>query len=217
MFFSSLSSADSRPPTRSNGRVVYFDGARSVVEGLKSGDPAALENLYDNYAAYIRTILARILGTHNGDADDCLQETFTNAFYRASGLKNPDVLKTWLTRIAICAALDRLRKKKRERWLQFRSPDEVPDIPIPAHRLEDKEALQAVYRIFEAIPEKERVPYTLRQMEKMPLAEIAAVTGTSLATAKRRIAAGAKRFEALAERCAPLENWLNANGQWRSV
>jgi RNA polymerase sigma-70 factor (ECF subfamily) len=206
---------DHRPYAGNAQTVVYFDDARSVAEGLRHGDPSAAAALYDNYAPYIRRILARILGVHSAELDDCLQETFTNAFFRAAQLRNADFLKTWLTRIAICSAIDQLRKKKRERWLRFMAPEDLPDPQIPPHRLEDTEALRAVYQLLERMPAKERVPFTLRQLEKMPLADIAEVTGVSLATTKRRIGAATARFESLAERCAPLESWLNEQGHWR--
>lgn len=201
----------------SKKRIIYIDGKRSVVEGLQAGDPAALETFYEQYSAYIRKILARIMGAHHSDLDDCLQETFTTAYYKAAQIKNPDLLKTWLTRIAINRALDHLRKKKRESWLQFWAPENIPEIALAPPPLEDKEAVHAVYQILEALPPKTRIPFVLRRMEKLPLAEIACITKVSLATTKRRIAAAQKRFESLAQNCTPLEAWLNKNGRWRHI
>lgn len=196
-------------------KVVYLDGERSVAEGLKAQDPHALCALFDMYAPYIQKILARILGSRHFELDDCLQETFMTAFYKANQLKDSRLLKTWLTRIAIHRALDLLRKRKRENWLQFLAPESLPAVHVSEYRMEDTEALSAVYSVLDAIPNKDRVTFTLRRLEKMTIPEIAQICTISEATVKRRIASAQKRFEKLAMANPALKIWLNDNGLWR--
>ncbi|MBN2341514.1 MAG: sigma-70 family RNA polymerase sigma factor [Deltaproteobacteria bacterium] len=207
--------ANSDAPLAPAHRVIYFDDSLSVAQGLKAGDTDALEAFYNIYAPYVRKVLARILGATTAELEDCLQETFTTAFYKAGQIKNPEHLKTWITRIAINRALDTIRKRNRESWLQFWAPEKIPDICFMSSSLEDKEAVEAVYQILDALPAQERIPFVLRRMERMPLADIANVTNVSLATTKRRIASAQQRFERLAQSYEQLETWLNENGRWR--
>lgn len=207
---------DSHPiSSRNSATVFYIDREFAIVDGLKNREPDALAGLFDMYASYIQKILARVLGSRHFELDDCLQETFMTAFYKAGQLKDASYLKTWLTRIAIHRALDQLRKRKRESWLQFRSPESLPAVPVSAHRLEDAEALSAVYTVLDAIPHRERVMFTLRRLEKMTVPEISAACGVSQATVKRRIASAQKRFEKLVMATPALEGWLSEHGVWR--
>ncbi|MBN2803711.1 MAG: sigma-70 family RNA polymerase sigma factor [Deltaproteobacteria bacterium] len=192
----------------SDRQVIYLDGSRALVQELKDESPEALSALYDEYAAYIQRIVARILGVHSGEIDDCLQEIFINAFYKAKQIKNDNQLKGWLTRIAVNRSLDYLRKKRRENWLHFLSPNAIADIEIVNDNMDDNEAVKAVYQILDTFSVKERVPFTLRYLEEMSLVEIAEATGVSLATVKRRINSANKRFEQLANSFPALENWL---------
>ena len=205
-------SKSSREPAAT---VHYIDRERAIVDGLKNGEADALAALFDLYAPYLQKILARILGSRHFELDDCLQETFMTAFFKAGQLKDAGYLKTWLTRIAIHRALDQLRKRKRENWLQFFAPESLPAVPVSEYRLEDTEALSAVYTALDAIPHQERVMFTLRRLEKMTVPEISSACGVSQATVKRRIASAQKRFEKLAMATPALECWLSDHGVWR--
>ena len=209
-----LKTANSTPPEVSASQVVYLDRDHSIVDGLKRRDPKALSDLFDAYAAYIQKILARILGAGHFELDDCLQETFISAYNKAGQLRDPRMLKSWLTRIAVHRALDELRKRKRENWLRFSSPEVLPAIPVAPVKLEDKEALAALYDVLGALPAKERVVFSLRRLEKMTVPEISAACAISPATVKRRITAAQLRFERLVKSTPALEIWLSDNGLW---
>ena len=53
-----------------------------------------------------------------------------------------------------------------------------------------------------------RIAFTLRYMHEMDLTEVAAATGVSLATVKRRLARAKKQFMALAKEHPELKEWL---------
>lgn len=192
--------------------VVYLDQTQAIAEGMKARDEKALAALFDLYAPYIQKILARILGAGHLDLEDCLQETFITAFNKADQLKEAHYLKTWLTRIAIHRALDQLRKRKRDSWLQFFAPESLPPVAISPYRLEDTEALAAVYAILERMCAKERVVFTLRHLEKMTIPEVAVACDISEATVKRRLTSAGQRFDKLAQATPALEFWLSNQG-----
>ena len=49
--------------------------------------------------------------------------------------------------------------------------------------------LHAIYEKLETLPTEERIAFTLRRLERMPLADVATAMALSHATVKRRVAA----------------------------
>lgn len=60
---------------------------------------------------------------------------------------------------------------------------------------EQRALLQRVYRVLDGLPADQRIAWTLRYIEGEQLEAVAALSGCSLATAKRRIAAAAQTLE----------------------
>jgi RNA polymerase sigma-70 factor (ECF subfamily) len=65
----------------------------------------------------------------------------------------------------------------------------------PSASPEQKALLGRVYRVLDGMPTNERVAWALRYVEGEPLESVAVLSGCSLATAKRRIAAAARTIE----------------------
>ena len=64
-----------------------------------------------------------------------------------------------------------------------------------------------MYRVFDRMPEDERLPFALRMLEGMSLEEAAAACGMSLATVRRRMARAERRFFKLAREYEALIPW----------
>ena len=83
-----------------------------LVLALRAGDSAAYERLVRTYGNWLLAVARRIL--HNEeDARDAVQEAFLSAFRGLAKFDGASRLSTWLHRIAINAALMRLRSKRR--------------------------------------------------------------------------------------------------------
>ena len=83
-----------------------------LVAAAKSGDRAAFDELCERHAQKMFRISHRITRNRE-DAEDAVQECFLNAFIRLKSFDERSRFSTWLTRIAMNAALMKLRKKTR--------------------------------------------------------------------------------------------------------
>jgi RNA polymerase sigma-70 factor (ECF subfamily) len=126
-------------------------------------------------------------------------------------IDDPARLKQWLTGITVYTAREWIRYRMRRRWLRF--VEQVPEAPQPFATHEVSEATRAAYATLSKMPEDERIPFCLRFVEGMDLAEIAAACDLSVSTTKRRLKSAEERFVKLARSSAPLVPFLEA-GRW---
>jgi hypothetical protein len=103
---------------------------REMVAAIAAGDPGALDELYERYAAPLYTYCRFMLPDPDpmGDAADVVQDTFIIATARVQGLRDPDQLRPWLHAVARNECLRRLSAGDAAEKLAGR-PD--PDGPMP--------------------------------------------------------------------------------------
>ena len=182
------------PPSETQSPERIADAL--LVEALRAGDSDAATRLFDRHGKYIERLLYRILGPDE-ELEDALHDVFAKALTTHSQLRDPSALRAWLSRIAAGTARDLIRRRMRRRWLVFRDPHDVPEVPDHA-RQEASDLLKRAYRAIDRMKADERIAFTLRRIEGMTLPEVAAACGVSLATAKRRIRKANEQFQRLA-------------------
>jgi RNA polymerase sigma factor (sigma-70 family) len=82
-----------------------------LVERCKQGDSRAFAELYRKYARAMYNTSLRIVN-HTGDAEDVLQEAFTDAFRSLEDFHYKSTFGAWLKRIVINKSINQLRKRK---------------------------------------------------------------------------------------------------------
>jgi RNA polymerase sigma-70 factor (ECF subfamily) len=176
-----------------------------LVAGLRAQEPWAAHALATHYGDHVRRVLFRVLGGFDGDAADLAQETFLRALRGIGQLADPRALKAWLTNVAVFTARAEIRRRRRRRWVPFSATPE-PRTSWAGPELQD--AADAVYHIFDRMPEDERVPFALRAMMGLDLAETAAACAMSFSTVRRRLERAERRFFKLAREYDSLRPWL---------
>ena len=172
------------------------DGAELVA--LRAGDSAAYERLVRTHGNWLLAVARRIL--HNEeDARDAVQEAFLSAFRGLAKFDGGSRLSTWLHRIAVNAALMRLRSKRRrpEASLEALLPRFVEDghqIDPPAPWQETAEQLlslqetRAIVRTkIDELPESYRTVLLLRDIEGIDTGETARLLGVTDGVIKTRL------------------------------
>lgn len=177
-----------------------------LVAGLRAGADWAPALLMSRHGPHVRRVLMRLLGSQDDETADLFQEIMTAAWKGIAQLEEPAALVAWLTRIAVFTARSRLRARQRRRWLAFLG--ELPEVPAPWASPELREAARAVYDIFDRMPVDERIPFALHVLDGLDLDATAAACGMSLATVRRRLARGERRFHKLARAYEALVPWL---------
>ena len=154
---------------------------------LQQGNQQAFARLVEDWGAMVyNTVLGMV--QQEDDADDITQEVFTEVFRSVRSFKGESKLSTWIYRIAVRRALDWEKAKKRKKRFAFLRPltggtgtgeIQVPEFNHPGVQLEKKESAAALMKALKALPEKQRVAFTLHKLEGLSNQEVAAVMETT--------------------------------------
>lgn len=127
------------------------------------------------------------------DADEAVQDAFVKVFLHIEQYREELPFDVWFTRILVNASLDRLKARARQQRLMVPAADEhdvraVQQVATPEpsseRRLIARERWSQVSREVAALPDRQRLVFTLSQVDERTPAEIAAATGMSPATVR---------------------------------
>lgn len=163
---------------------------------LRLGDPAALDEVMDRYAAYAAKIIAVFLNQTlpPEDLEEVLSDVFVSLWTHRGELQGD--VKPYLAAIARNAARSKLR--------QFRPTEPLPedfglrdDGPLPEERLETAEEAAAVRRAMEQLPPKDRELLFRFYFLDQTTDEIALITGQNPSTLRGRLRRGRQKLKNL--------------------
>jgi len=169
---------------------------KQLIAAAKTGRRAPFGELCERHMKRVSCVTRRITRNRE-DAEDAAQECLLSAFVHLKDFDGRSQFATWLTRIAINAALAKLRKNRWKREIPTNEPnppselewhseiqDDAPD-PEETYRLrERKEILNTA--ILGLRPRVRRV-VELHQLQEHSIRETAQILGISTAAAKARM------------------------------
>src|SRR3954470_5165259 len=172
-----------------------------LVARCQKGEKEALGELYRLYRAEVARNLHRMLGPGRGDLDDVLQEVFIEVFRSIARFRGDSKVSTWLYRVCVNVALQRLRKRKRRN--EVSTDDVVEPAPsdggeTPERAPDNRRRLDAVYLILDELSPKKRVVFILHEIEGREPKEIAGIVGAPVLTVRTRLHYARKEFYARA-------------------
>jgi RNA polymerase sigma-70 factor, ECF subfamily len=176
------------------------DGQQQLVDRCRVGDKDALGQFYRQYRSEVARNLYRVLGPGRVDLEDVLQEVFIEVFRSIARFRGDSKVSTWLYRICLNVALQRLRKRKRLAEVGTDEGPELRDEATPQRTLEARERMAAVYRILDHLAPKKRVVFVLHEIEGREPKEIAEIVGAPVLTVRTRLHYARKEFYARAGR-----------------
>jgi RNA polymerase sigma-70 factor (ECF subfamily) len=174
----------------------------ALVERCRRGERDALAQFYRQYRGDVARNLYRVLGPSRDDVEDVVQEVFIEVFRSIGRFRGDSKISTWLYRVCVNVALQRLRKRKRLN--EVSPPDNtaehsgVIDTQTPQRAYEAQERLRAVYRILDGLAPKKRVVFVLHEIEGREPKEIAGIVGAPVLTVRTRLHYARKEFYAAA-------------------
>jgi len=185
-----------------------------LVERVQRGDRAARQALFDRHAPQVARVLQRMLG-YDQELADLVHDVFVQALRDLDRLREAASFRPWVTSIAVHVARRHIRKKSRWRWITFFGPEEANETPSTATASEDiLEATRLTYALLDRMNADERIAFSLRHIEGMELAEIAAASEVSLTTVKRRLRKAEETFAELARKNPVLKGWVEGGTRW---
>lgn len=157
---------------------------RWLVDKVRAGDLGAYEMLIRRHRDRIYRIALRMLGSP-ADADDVAQEVVIQLWTAMTGFSGTSSFTTWLYRVVVNRCLNHRRGQRPTRELL---DADHPREAGPERRVLAGEHLHAGLAAIAALPEEQRVPLVLVQLEGLSYREAAAVTKVPEATVRGRLA-----------------------------
>jgi len=167
-----------------------------LIASAKGGERAPFGVLYERHMKRVYSVTRRIIRNRE-DAEDAAQECFLNAFVHLKDFNGRSQFATWLTRIAINAALMKLRKK---RGVQEVPMDELnpsiesvaqrefrDDAPDPEESCSARERRRIVKSAISALRPRARNVVELFHIQEHSIRETAQILGISTGAAKARM------------------------------
>jgi RNA polymerase sigma-70 factor, ECF subfamily len=174
-----------------------------------AGDADAFGLLFQRHSGRLWAVALRTTCDPE-DAADALQEAMISAFRRAKDFRGDSAVTTWLHRIVVNAALDRLRRRPARSVSWSGDPEALetllagdstggqsPTVPSPrspapsADSVETRLDVDAALRM---LPAEQRAALVLVDMLGYPVAEVAVILAVSEGTVKSRCARGRARL-----------------------
>lgn len=155
---------------------------QELIQELKAGAEPAFRWLVENYRNRVYYTILNILQEPD-EAEDAAQETFIQVYDSIQGFRGEASLSTWIYRIAVNKALEKSRKAKNrqrlQQWLPWWMPEEKKSEKAsylnPGIRAENKEKAQALFTAIQALPERQRLAFTLIQVQGMSYEEACSI------------------------------------------
>jgi RNA polymerase sigma factor (sigma-70 family) len=156
----------------------YTLNEQELIQQLKLGKEPAFKMLVEAYTDRVFYTVLNILQNAT-DAEDTVQETFIQVFESIKQFKEESSLATWMYRIAVRKALDKIRKQKNRAKLQAVIPWWMPEenksmdavYLNPGILTEHKEKATTLFKAINELPHQQRVAFTLIKVQGMKYEE----------------------------------------------
>jgi RNA polymerase sigma-70 factor (ECF subfamily) len=180
-------------------RELTWSGATSadaaLVQECIAADDAACARLVTDHQRMVYQLGLNLLGEPQEALDLC-QEVFLRVFRMLHQFRGQSSLRTWIYRIALNQASNRLRWWRRRHRAQQVSLDEVAATHCPEAQpstrpdrlLQQQEVAGRVWSALDALPFDQRAVIVLREIDGLSYDEIGASLGVAVGTVKSRLA-----------------------------
>jgi RNA polymerase sigma-70 factor, ECF subfamily len=169
---------------------------KQLIAAAKSGRRAPFGELCERHMKRVSCVTRRIIRNRE-DAEDAAQECFLNAFVHLKDFDGRSQFATWLTRIAINAALMKLRKNRAAREVPMDEPNpssepvaqrEFPcDAPGPEESCSLRERKRIVKSAISGLRPRARNVVELIHLQEHSIRETAEILGISAGAVKTRM------------------------------
>jgi RNA polymerase sigma-70 factor, ECF subfamily len=166
---------------------------KELIRLARGGDIRAKSEIVRRHQDLVYNLALKLTG-NPGDAETVLQESFLKIFEKLAGFRQESSLRTWIYRITANEALMLLRRRKGAPVsMELEGEDEA----VPRYRqmlasldrnplelLLDNEFRTALEKAMIELPDSWRVPFVLKDIEGLSLADVADDLGITIPAVK---------------------------------
>jgi len=158
-----------------------------LVEKLRSGDSAAMEEVYNLYRNRLYSLVLKQVDRDEAIAEDLVHEVFLAALRSLDKFRGDSQLYTWLRSIALHKINDFYRHQAREPKAEESFPDfnaimleqTGDNQPATFTVLESEEVRQSVHQALAGLPQDYQKVLVLKYLKDMPVVAISQIMGRS--------------------------------------
>jgi RNA polymerase sigma-70 factor, ECF subfamily len=168
-----------------------------AIRDVLAGNRDAYRVLMERHFCSVTRVAFRITG-NEADAEEAAQEAFLRAYNKLPSFRQDSAFSTWIMRITMNTAINLVERRKRD--LSYYAP-RIEDEPSTANdsvrvadwhagpeaSLLNREATSLRQTAMAELTPMERTAFTLRHMEDIPIAEIAAALNITSNSAKQAV------------------------------
>ena len=155
-----------------------------LIAACVGGDERAQRELFRREYPRVNATIYRLLGSTR-DVDDLAQETFIAVFRALSSFRGESKMSTWIDRIAVRVVFHHIRARKPTMSLDL-LPDRASGADVGDHA-HARDGLRRLYAVLATMSPDARAAFSLYAIDGRSIAEVAAITETSIVAAKLRI------------------------------
>ncbi|MCD6287870.1 MAG: sigma-70 family RNA polymerase sigma factor [Candidatus Hydrogenedentes bacterium] len=156
---------------------------RYFVEQTLAGSKDAFAELVRRHQGAVYGFAVHLVGRY-GEAEDCAQEAFLQAYKSLRTLHDPDMFVSWLRGITYRVCMSWLRRERSRENSDAKVPienvAETMATPLLFHNDPvRRESAHLVMKAIRKLPEQYRLPVILRYLQELSYDEIAEFTGVT--------------------------------------
>ena len=186
-------------------RTAKREFESEILTRVVAGDVDAFEYFVVTYQKRITRFVYTLL-RDPADADGITQDVFVKAFRALPEFKGQSAFETWLTRIAINAVRDHIRRRKPVvsfSELRADPDDDGPELPAafdpadgtsPERDLLSRDIRRRIAEALVALSPRQRAVFVMKHYEEKSIAEIKVVTGLDEGTIKSHLFRAARKL-----------------------
>jgi len=172
----------------------YQEIHRELIELSKAGNSKAQHQLYQLYVKAMFNICCRIMRNRE-EAEDILQESFTEAFLKLDTFRYESSFGVWLKRIVVNHCINELKRRKANLFFT----DVIPESKSTYTDDNDFETVtmkvNEVIKAMTTLPDGYRVIFSLYLLEGYDHTEIAQILGISESTSKSQFSRAKQKLK----------------------
>ncbi len=171
----------------------YDDIHKTIIEACKNGDERQKYKLYQLYSKAMFNVCYRMMNNRE-EAEDMLQEAFTQAFMKLESYRFESGFGAWLKRIVINTCINAKNKRKVELTLM----DEMHRFDQPELDDNNEEevllTVAGITKAMEKLPEGGRIIFSLYLLEGYDHGEISQILNITESTSKSQYMRAKRRI-----------------------
>jgi len=164
---------------------------KRVIDRVLAGEADAYAHFVRAYQRNVYGMALRML-RDTAEAECVAQESFVRAYRRLAEFRGDSSFETWVTRIAVNACRDRLKRKRLVLYFHQRPAAPGGDDPIE-RVLQSREIKSILRKALDDLSPRQRVVFALKHFEERSIREIADLLGLDEGSVKSHLFRAAQK------------------------